>query len=330
LQPLLPGALPAIRPVRTAAIFAVLYLATCLAYIWISGRIAAGLAQDVSDLQRLEAIKGSVFVIVTTTLCFVAAWWLLVRIADREATLASQRSALAASERRAAAALFAASTAHDMNNMLFVAGGQAEVLQEQSGLSETDRRAVSEVSRAIHELSRLARNLVEVGSSGRTTEAKDVDLAALVREAVDFARVHRSVRHCQLSVDAPVAARLRAEPSVVTQCLLNLVLNAADATGGRGRIEIRILPAPESSGFVLEVHDDGPGIPAADRVRVIEPFYTTKPAGSGLGLLSAKVCAEEHGGRLEIGDSPLGGACVRVTLRGATAPAPPPSASPAR
>jgi C4-dicarboxylate-specific signal transduction histidine kinase len=68
--------------------------------------------------------------------------------------------------------------------------------------------------------------------------------------------------------------------------MLNLILNAADATNGNGKIHIRLW---QSDGQVhLEVHDNGPGIPPEMRDRVFEPLYTSKPDGTGLGLVSVR------------------------------------------
>jgi signal transduction histidine kinase len=94
--------------------------------------------------------------------------------------------------------------------------------------------------------------------------------------------------------------------------LLNLILNAADATRGRGRIDVYSRREDES--VVLEVHDDGPGVPPDLREKVFTAFFSSKAHGTGLGLLSVKVTVEAHGGTVEVGDSDLGGARLKVTL----------------
>jgi len=94
--------------------------------------------------------------------------------------------------------------------------------------------------------------------------------------------------------------------------LLNLILNAADATHGRGRIDVRLRRAEDMA--ILEVNDDGPGVPAERRGAIFDAFYSSKAHGTGLGLLTVKVTAEEHGGAVEVETSDLGGACFRVRL----------------
>jgi signal transduction histidine kinase len=88
---------------------------------------------------------------------------------------------------------------------------------------------------------------------------------------------------------------------------------ALDAVHDRGRVKVRIQAGPDGSAIV-EVHDDGPGVPESQRARLFEAFYTTKKEGTGLGLLSAKKCAELHGGKIEVLASPLGGVCFRAHL----------------
>jgi nitrogen-specific signal transduction histidine kinase len=75
---------------------------------------------------------------------------------------------------------------------------------------------------------------------------------------------------------------------------------------------VRVLA--EGDGARIEVHDDGPGVAPELRDHVFDGFVTTKPEGSGLGLLSMRVAAFEHGGRVALADSDLGGACFQLWL----------------
>jgi signal transduction histidine kinase len=94
--------------------------------------------------------------------------------------------------------------------------------------------------------------------------------------------------------------------------LLNLVLNAADAGCNRGTVLVRAVPAPDN--VVIEVHDNGPGIPASEREKIFHSLYTTKPDGTGLGLLAVQACAKTHQGHIQVLSSGLGGACFSITL----------------
>ena len=96
------------------------------------------------------------------------------------------------------------------------------------------------------------------------------------------------------------------------------LLNAAQAMNGKG--DIQIMTAARNGNWTVEVHDSGPGIPPDIRQQVLEPFFTTKARGGGLGLPIAKRVAELHGGTLTLAFPPAGGTVVSVE-----APAKPPA-----
>jgi signal transduction histidine kinase len=96
--------------------------------------------------------------------------------------------------------------------------------------------------------------------------------------------------------------------------IINLMLNAADATESKGKIEIRL--SMQSNQICIEVHDNGPGISKENREGLFRPYHTTKPDGTGLGLTTVKTCAEIHGGSVQIDSSHLGGALFRIVLPG--------------
>jgi signal transduction histidine kinase len=104
------------------------------------------------------------------------------------------------------------------------------------------------------------------------------------------------------------------------QLMANLISNAADAVGQRGRIRISVKPSTraKSKGVEVRVADSGPGVAAENRVRIFEPFFTTKKdVGTGLGLWVSKEIAERHSGTLQLStdqESSLGGAVFTVFL----------------
>jgi signal transduction histidine kinase len=139
-----------------------------------------------------------------------------------------------------------------------------------------------------------------------------VDLAAIVEKVVSFASSQAQIRHCRVTTRIEDRPQLMADDSMISRMLVNLVLNGAEAAGKTGHIEIRL--AQDESAIRIEVHDSGTGIAPELRKQVFDPFYSTKEHGSGLGLLSVKVCAAEHDGSVSILDSDLGGACFRVNF----------------
>ena len=98
----------------------------------------------------------------------------------------------------------------------------------------------------------------------------------------------------------------------IMQVLLNMLMNAADATGPSGKVVLR---AERNSAVVrLIVEDNGPGIHPTVRERLFEPFVTTKAGGLGVGLSICRIIVEAHGGQLQAEDNPGGGTIFRFTL----------------
>lgn len=281
-------------------------------YILVSTSIAAALAQNVERLEQVEVWKGLIFSAATGVLFFLFAWTLLRRIAAQEMRVSQQRAALLESERRAMVGLFASSIAHDIANILVVARGSLGFLEEAGpeGVQQLD--AISRLRRSLEELRVLTRRMVTIENVRIPNEFAEIELDALVREVVALARSHMDVRGCTLRVPVNDPITLRGNRSMLGMMLLNLILNAADATRGRGRIDVYLRRTDDSA--VIEVDDDGPGVPPELREKVFTAFFSSKAHGTGLGLLSVKVTVEAHGGTVEAGDSELGGARFRVVL----------------
>lgn len=296
-----------------AAVLAATYVLIAATYIAVSGEIAAALASSLDDLRHVELVKGLVFVGVTGALLFALALALFRRLARFEAELSRSREALLVADRQAIPGLLAASIAHDFNNILTVVLAGIEELREQP-CDAGAREVLDDVSTAARRGSELARRLSRAGQGSAGGEAKRIDVAAAVSEAVDLLRLHTKARRRELRLDAPGPIEATAHPPLVHQIVTNLVVNALDATPERGRVLVRARRSDDA--VRLEVHDDGPGVPADMRTRLFDPFYTTKPDGTGLGLLSVRTCAQMHGGSVDVGESDeLGGACFHVLLR---------------
>jgi two-component system sensor histidine kinase AtoS len=100
--------------------------------------------------------------------------------------------------------------------------------------------------------------------------------------------------------------RIQADRRLLERAVVNLVENALQAVGETGRITVRLRRAGGSR-LQIEVEDTGPGVVPEIRDRIFEPFFSTKTAGSGLGLALVKRIAEDHGGGVALEDAPGGG-----------------------
>jgi len=315
---------PPLHPFTLALLLSLLYVLLCGTYIVFSGVIAAGLSETVHELERVEMAKGLVFVFATGALFFALAFTVLRRISKQEIRVIQQKSALLESERRAMVGIFAASIAHDIANILVVARGSLRIVDDELRNKREQSDARATLRRSLEELKVLTRRLVSIEHERIPAESADFELDQLVREIVSLARSHMSVRSCTLRVTANDPVTIHGNRSMLGMLLLNLILNAADATRGRGRIDVSLRRVDGEA--VLEVQDDGPGVPAENRETIFEAFYSSKAHGTGLGLLTVKVCAEEHGGAVAVSESELGGACFQVRLPRERPPAPDPDA----
>ncbi len=306
------------RPGLYAALLAGAYLVLAGLYIVVSTAIAAGDASSVAELHRAEQVKGLIFVLVTGGLLFALALVLFSRLARADRREARAREALLAAERRASAGLFAASVAHDFNNLLcIVDAGLAEL---QAGGAEQAAELHRQMATAVQRGTELAGRLSRAGKERADERMAEIDLAAAVDECLRLIKLQARAKGCRLALRSDGPLRLRVYPALVQQLVTNLLLNAIEAVAAGGAVEVRL--SPTGGGARIEVHDDGPGVPDEAREALFEAFYTTKPEGTGLGLLSARTCAAMHHGRLELTASPLGGACFRAELQALESPTP--------
>ena len=299
------------RPLVVAALLGIVYVTLCGFFIFYSAQLAFQQADTLEHLRQLEVARGFLFVLVTGILFFFFTLFLFRRIVAQQAQALEQARALMEADRHAMTGLFAASMAHDMGNLLMVAQAGLFTLQAHPPVTRECGQAVGDLTAAHTQLAALVQRLLRVVRQRTPGHLEQVNLAQVARECLHVAQNHGAVRRCEVTTSI-IDCEARANPVTLHRSLLNLIVNAADATDGNGRIDVRLAPAAGEA--VLEVHDNGPGIPEELRQRIFEPFYTTKERGTGLGLLSVRACAEEHQGHVEVLSSPLGGGCFRLSL----------------
>ncbi|MDF1563640.1 MAG: PAS domain S-box protein [Deltaproteobacteria bacterium] len=267
--------------------------------LWRRGK-AEGIPVDVSAAPLRERAGGPVGVVAV--------------VRDAREAIKLERQMLR-SEKLAAVGSLAAGLAHEIGTPLNVISASAEYLmldqpsespihQELKGIvAETER-----ISGLVRELLTFARD----GTQARTA----VDVEQAVGRAVHLLRIPLEQKGVVLDREGLDALPpLEADADSLHQILINLLLNASEVVKEGGRISIRgraELGGAES--VVLEVHDDGPGVPDELRERVFDPFFSTRAEGTGLGLAVCARLVQSHGGDLRVGRSPLGGACFSVQL----------------
>lgn len=302
----------AVNPGRRALVSALLYVLFCTAYIWLSGALAAQVAVDASQLAQIEVLKGTAFILVTGALFFLISLVRWKRIKADSETIRAQQEALLQAERRSVAGMYAASLAHDLNNLLTALGGLVEELKEQNLENSFAVAMRKHVEKALENLGDFASRLSSTASSSLPSKRETIKLRNFVNDALQLLRRHASVRFCEITVSIDPDIRIHTNPALFRDAMTNLVINAAQAGEGQARVEI--VAEVKDRRLILQVHDDGPGVPPDLRESVFDACFTTKNSGSGLGLMTVRAFVAAEGGSVQVGDSDLGGACFEFSL----------------
>ncbi|HRP07455.1 MAG TPA: ATP-binding protein [Gemmatimonadales bacterium] len=210
----------------------------------------------------------------------------------------------------------AGGVAHDLNNLLHVVGANAELAMEHAVLPEV-RASLETVLDAVARSRELARSLLRFGRSQGDGPVV-IDPADLVVESKRLL-LGGLAHNQQLHLEPPAThSRVFAPRAELERVLLNLVTNAGEAmpAGGTVTIAVReVIQAGSDGGEVaIEVRDNGPGMAPATLAQVGNPFFTTKPNGTGLGLAMADQILTRAGGTLQIESAPGEGTTVRCLL----------------
>jgi two-component system, NtrC family, sensor kinase len=227
------------------------------------------------------------------------------------ATLLEQQAGLSRNERLAAVGELAAGIAHELRNPL--AGIQMSCANLRKDFEDPDM--VERMSLVIEELKRMGRLLNELLDLSKHTPAPvdAFDLPELIRELVALLR-YQIPERIDLILDLPASLACRLPSSRIRQCLLNLILNAAEAIGpNSGTIRI-VVEAQDLDRITVTVDDDGPGFSEEVLQNGIRPFSTGKASGTGLGLAMVQRFVRELGGQLHLGRNTPHGAIVRLNL----------------
>ena len=242
----------------------------------------------------------------------------LLRDVDQTHTLLEQsRQHLLQAEKLALVGKLAAGVAHSVRNPLTSVKMRLFSLERGLDLSPTQRDDFDVISEEIRHLDTIVRNFLEFSRPPRPkfqhlspSDVVDMTLNLLKHRLESYGVDVRLVREQPLpEVDV--------DPEQLKEALVNLILNACDAMGENGRIEIT-----EETGFVdplgrvaiLQLSDSGPGIPQEIQDKIFQPFFSTKEEGTGLGLAIAWRILNEHGGYLHLKPSDKEGASFVLVL----------------
>jgi two-component system, NtrC family, nitrogen regulation sensor histidine kinase NtrY len=219
---------------------------------------------------------------------------------------------LVTAQRSSAWADVARRIAHEIKNPLTPIQLSAERLRRKYGAVITEDRAIFEqctdtIVRQVEDIKRMVDEFSRFARMPKPVITSD-DVADMVRKVVFLMRVgHPDIDIDVETTENPMPARF--DRRLISQALTNIIKNATEAIAtvpaddlGRGRIRVSV--AREAGDIVIDVIDNGTGLPTENRSRLFEPYVTTREKGTGLGLAIVGRILEEHGGHLELNDPP--------------------------
>jgi signal transduction histidine kinase len=224
-------------------------------------------------------------------------------IAPLRVELIESQALVARNEKLASLGVLAAGVAHEIRNPLTAIKARLFMQQKALPPGSRERGDAEFIGREIDRLDKIVTDFLRFA---RPVEPERVPLspADLLHEVCELMAPKLREAGIELGVDRRIDTTINADPEQLKQVLINHINIAADALGDGGTIQLRALASRVTLGrrpraaVILEVEDNGPGIPPAVQERLFDPFFTTKPSGTGLGLSIAARIVEKHGGAL--------------------------------
>jgi PAS domain S-box-containing protein len=222
------------------------------------------------------------------------------------------------SERLSAMGEMAGEIGHELNNYLLAIGGRAELMTiaVERRNDEMILQSAQIIAEEVGRMRVLTQGLLD--SSRKESSLAEIDLNETLQRSVEFARPQNKFDSIQMLVECTDEPLLvHADPQQLTQVILNLLSNSADAIlaknpEGPGTIRVESFRRGNDAGFFVE--DDGIGMDERIVARIFEPRFTTKKSGNGFGLAVSHRVIQNHGGQIRVSTAPGRGATFTITL----------------
>jgi signal transduction histidine kinase len=235
----------------------------------------------------------------------------LAELRQANERLARAQTELVSAERLATVGKLAAGVAHEVGNPLAGILGYLSLARMRAPTPEV-KEYLEHIDREVHRIDGIVRGLLDLGRP-RPTSLSPVDVSQVAETCVKLVRAGPELSQVKVDFALEPGLLARADAGPLSQIVINLLLNAAQAMGGQGAV--RLSSGREGSQVRLVVEDTGPGIPPEVMPRLFEPFFTTKEGkGTGLGLAVSLHLAQSMGGRLTAENVSGGGARFIVHL----------------
>jgi len=233
-------------------------------------------------------------------------------------SLKEQMQQMQRAEQMAVVGKLAAGLAHEIKNPLAGIKVAMQVLGDEDYLSHEDKDVVRRVGIEISHLEVLMRSFLDFARPPKP-KMESVEINSLLDSALTF---HAGTPR-QAAAGLPATKivkqfgslpRTDADPMQLHQVFLNLLINAIDAMPDGGTLTVRTAFDTEERVIQVEIVDTGQGIESKHAANIFQPFFTTKPKGTGLGLPICRQLVEQHGGTIVATENPGGGTCFRIRM----------------
>ncbi|WP_305046632.1 sensor histidine kinase [Geoalkalibacter sp.] len=231
---------------------------------------------------------------------------------EKNQELLRAQEELARNEKLAAIGALAAGVAHEINNPTAIIRGNTELLLMELAPDAPGREEAEEVKKQTERIARITDNLLAFARRREPHEDR-LEIHGLLEEIL--AQLPHQIIMTHLRVKrhyADEVPRVKADAGQLRQVFTNLLINAVEAMAGEGLLVLGTEVREER--LVVSITDTGPGITPGVREKLFNPFFTTKPNGTGLGLSVSYGIVERHGGTIEVESEPGRGATFRVFL----------------
>jgi signal transduction histidine kinase len=210
----------------------------------------------------------------------------------------------------------AAGIAHEVRNPLAAIRSIVQLVRQEAVPPSEHGRLLDNV---VSEIDRVSRVVTDLMMLGRATGSRDepIELMALVGDAVEFCRPYARQHGLKLEVATATRLSVRGDPHELRQVIVNLLLNACQASRQGQTVVARLKPQTEPSGrpaAIIEVVDQGEGMSGAVLADVFKPFFTTKVNGGGLGLTLCRETMARMGGSIVVSSEPGVGTTVTLSF----------------
>jgi signal transduction histidine kinase len=208
-------------------------------------------------------------------------------------------------DRLSAIGQLSASLAHEIRNPLASIDGAANLIESPRTSEEMRKDSLSIIHKEIQRLNRLLTNLLDFARP-RKPEFQPVDPSRLIDAIINLAGPSAEQKGITLRKEVPGSVpAIECDPEQMKQVILNLAINAVQAMNGPG--EVLLSARPSDSSVIISVRDQGPGVGDEDLDKIFNPFFTTKEAGTGLGLSVVHQIVTQHDGVVNVQRNPDGG-----------------------